>query len=206
MRNEITKICGMGSLAAFALASSTASAQSAEDSFAVGVDVEVASAGAVVSGLEDISISFDGTGGSGRIYSKDQLFCVFTPTQFFNMTIQGSAAGPIATQFYTEDKAQSDTSLKYLRYNFQVYDAFSGKNDPIGSSALGFFQNNVPETGIDSDNFNTDATCSDGPNLELKFSIVLTGDAENGPVVSQLVDGQSHSYADIVTVILDPAI
>ena len=180
MNNVIRKICGLGSMAALAIASSSASAQSATDSFVVGVDVEVAAAGAVVSGLNDISIAFDGSGGSGQIYSQDQTFCVFTPTQLFNLTIQGTA-GPTSGAFYVNDAEQADASLAFLRYDFRVFDAFSGTGAPIGSSPQGFFQNNVTETGIDSNLFNTDATCSDGPNLELKFSIVMQGDPDNGP-------------------------
>ena len=204
MNNVIRKICGLGSMAALAIASSSASAQSATDSFVVGVDVEVAAAGAVVSGLNDISIAFDGSGGSGLIYRDDQAFCIFTPTQLFNLTIQGTA-GPTSGAFYVKDEMQADASLAFLRYNFHVFDLEAGSGG-IGSDPTGTFQNNVTETGIDSSLFNIDATCSTGPNLLLKFSIVLTGDPVNGPVVSQLVDGQLHNYKDSVTVILDPAI
>lgn len=181
-------------------------AQTAEGDLNVGVQVQIAQDGAEVSGLDDISINYDGTTGFGAVFEDNQLFCVFSPTRYFNMTIRGTHKGADPAGYYVADSTKSNTPLEFLRYRFRVLDAFSGINAPIGSSPNGSFTNNISETGIDSDLFNTDKTCTDGENLELKFSIVLDGDPENGPVVAELVDGQLHNYTDTVTIIVEPNI
>ena len=181
-----------------------ATAQSADQSMNIGATVQIDVAGASVSGLQDISVAYNGTGFT--LLENTQTFCVFTPTQFFTMNVSGVNTGPTSGNFYVNDAAQTDPDLQKLTYFIFIKDAFSGTDAPLGSDGTGLFQNGVTQTGIDSNFFNTDDTCSDGENVSLRFAMPLDDAGFNEGVVQKLVDGVKHDYTDTLTITITPSL
>lgn len=214
--NKLPKVAACAT-ALIAFCAGTANAQIAQENVDVAVDVQLAATPAAISGLENISFKFVDIVADGPISatSEDQTFCVFTPTQFFNLTVSGASKGPDSDLFYVQDTAQSGTDREFLAYNILLFDVFNGGEKALGSNN-GNFLNNTPEIGIDSDEFNTDDICSDGENLMLRMFIPVSSNSTPGGgvnagqynynVLSQLVDGQLHSYTDTLTLIVEPAI
>lgn len=206
-----------GAVAFAALAAGSAHAQIAQETLDFGVDVELASAPATISGLENMSMKFSTLSLTGAIAetSTAQTFCVFSPTRYFNMSVAGTAKGNKENTFYIEDSTQAGTGLELLAYNVLLHDVFNGGEIPLGPNN-GVFFNGTPIMGIDSLPFNSDKTCTDGENLQLTLYVPVaenTGpgggstDAEdNYAILSQLVDGQLHSYTDTLTLVVEPAL
>ena len=180
-----------------------------QSSINVGVDLQLSPPEAHVSGLQDVSYNLIDTWPI-HVIEDQQTFCVFSPSQFFSMEIRGSSKGPDgAGGFWIRDDAQANPVLQYLSYDVLIHDIFSGSPKAIGSNANGAFFNGVAESGIDSNDFNQDETCTDGENLRLTFTMafpetVLGGGHSNREVVNNLLDGQQHSFTDVLTVIVAP--
>ena len=210
MKNSI-KVATLAGLT-IALAASPAAAQNAEETLNVALTVEIDIGQAVVSGLDDVSFDVNelpdtsGSVSTGFSARNVQRFCLFTPTQFFSLTATG-VTNNTDSHFLLVDAAQTDPNLDKLRYFVNIADIFSGPRTSIGS-----FRNGAAVTRIDSNLFNTDATCSDGDNLELQISAapntgILDSDLrDNGEVVAAIADGQPHNYTDQLTLLVEPEI
>jgi len=176
--------------------------QSAEESVAVGLDIQITPESLSISGLESVVLSSDGT----DLNTSDvQTFCAFTPGRYINMVVSGSESDPSesASNFFARNSAQTGAD-EYLGYNVFIKDVFSGSDAGIGSSAVfGNFKNGQPETNIDTNPFNTDANCSDGENLSLRIQFDWLG-TENEPTRAQLSDGELHSFSDTLTIRIEP--
>lgn len=182
---------------------------SGEESLAVGVEVQVAAAGATVLGLEDIAIQYDGTRGAGAIYESSQLFCIYSPTRYIDMNVAGSQKGDKSNQFYVVDSTPVSPTAQAMTYDLFFEEAVSGNNVPLGTGTKGMVQNNVPTTGIDFGIYRTGQTCSDGENVKLTLKMIFDGGGTANPnaaVTAQLVDGQIHKFNDTVTITVTPAI
>lgn len=85
---------------ALACASHGAAAQSTsnEDSFAVGLNVQIGAEGSAVSGLEDISIQYNGiaseTIAGVPIERHSQTFCMYTPSDSITLNVAGIETHP----------------------------------------------------------------------------------------------------------------
>lgn len=188
--------------AALLMSAALAQAQQADQqSLAVGIDVQTTQPALSLTGLQDVVLSSDG---STAIIQNVQTFCAFTPGQFINMIISGTETSSIsgATVFAARDATQTGVA-EYLTYEVSVNDAFSGSGAGLGSGANGVFQNAVAETNIDTNLFNTDATCSDGENLSLTIQINLQSGV-NRVAIPVISDGQLHSYSDTLTILIEP--
>lgn len=195
-----------------ALTATPAAAQNAEETLNVALTVEIDIGQAVISGLDDVSFNVNelpdtsGSVSTGFNARNVQRFCFFTPTQFFSLTATG-VTNNSDNDFLLLDAAQADPNLNKLRYFVSISDIFSGSRTSIGS-----FGNGTAVTGIDSDLFNTDETCSDGDNLELQISVAPnTGIRDstlrdNGEVVAAIADGEPHNFTDQLTLLVEPEI
>lgn len=185
-------------------------AQSAEETVNVTAQVNLPPTGsAVVSGLQDVVIAVDEIGPSGEdgAIQPQQSFCIFTPTQYFTLTLTGSNAPTSiggGSYFTLTDASQADPSLSDLVYFVSISDTFSGSRIPLYTGPLGL-EWGRPVPNIDSNHFNTDATCTDGENVTMYITL-LTGDEPNKAVLQGLEDGQSHTFTDTLTLLIEPDI
>jgi hypothetical protein len=201
---KLNKFIALSTAAAIGLSATPAAAQSAEETITVSLDVTIDIPDPVISGLEDVSLSWTEIPTSAGSVSDLQTFCVFTPTQFFSMTATGANSN--GGSFVVEDSAQTDPDLQQIIYSVVMRDAFSGAN-----TSLGGFGNGLQVTGIDSDLFNTDATCSDGENVSLEISITGSSRPGGSPntntsILEQIADGLTHNYSDQLTLLVEPEI
>ncbi len=194
--------------AALALAASGALAVD-QSSINVGVDVQLAAPEAHVSGLQDVTYQLIDTW-PVSVVEDAQTFCVFSPSQFFSMEVRGSNKGPSAGGgFWLKDEAQANAEFQHLSYDILIHDIFSGAEKPIGSNSAGAFFNGVTETGIDGAPFFSDEICTDGENLQLTFYMsfpepTVGSGHNNREVINNLLDGQQHSFTDVLTVVVAP--
>ena len=205
MDKRIKKIAAAMGLSGMMILSTPANAQSAEETVTVSLDVTIAIPDPVISGLEDVSLSWTAIPGTIHRVRTIQAFCIFTPTQFFSLTATGAATNG-SINFVVEDSAQTDPDLDQLLYGISIRYSSSGSNVSLGN-----FRSGVQVTGIDSDLFNTDATCSDGENVTLQ--VTIAGDSHpagspdtNDSILVQIADGLTHNYTDQLTLLIEPEI
>ncbi len=176
-----------------------------EQTVNVSATVNIEAIDVVISGVEDLQIDIteapQAFGSGQQPAAALSTFCLFSPTQFFSMTISGSNPGT-GSDYVLVDAAQTDASLASLRYFVGVADVFSDPGNAVPLGGAGNFQNGVAKTGLDSDPFISDATCTDGENLALFVSVPY--DLENNPVLEAIADGQAHTYTDTLTVVVVP--
>ena len=188
-------VCGL------AMVSTLANAQSAEETITVSLDVTIDIPDPVISGLEDVSLSWTAIPGTINGVASEQAFCIFTPTQFFSLTATGAVTTGAVT-FAVEDSAQTDPDLDRLRYGIIIRDVFG--------TALGSFGNGTQVTGIDSTLFNDDATCSNGENVTMQTYILgnarPAGTLTNDSILAQIADSLTHNYTDQLTLLIEPEI
>ena len=201
---KLNKLIALSTVAAIGLSATPAAAQSAEETITVSLDVTIDIPDPVISGLEDVSLSWTEIPGTINAEQTTQSFCIFTPTQFFSMTATG--ANTNGGDFVVADSAQTDPDLDQLIYDVAIRDGVSGTNPFLGS-----YVNGVQVTGIDSDPFNDDETCSGGENVNLRISIdggrMPSGSsATNNSILAQIADGLTHNYTDQLTLLIEPEI
>lgn len=184
------------------LATSPAAAQSTDETINVGMEVTIASEEPVISGLADVSLTWDKEPSPTAVVSDVQTFCLFTPTQFFTMTATSFQSELGFTSFRMFNDLAPDPDNAYLRYNVVFRDAFSGSNASLGS-----FFSRTPVSDIDSNLFNTDATCSDGDNVSLEISVVGNDQVDssntNEDILLELSDGVTRNFSDQLTIVID---
>ncbi len=156
---------------------------------------------AIVSGIEDLEVQINEVPQTGDApLGAVSEFCLFTPTNFFSMTITG--ANRNASGDFLLANTDPNDSLQNLNYDVAVLDTFSDPASPVPISSNTFFSNGVTETAIDSNPFNSDATCTDGENLTLFAQLVI------GPptrlALEQIADGQPHTFTDTLTILVEP--
>lgn len=180
-------------------------AHAGEQTVNVSATVNIEAIDVVISGVEDLQIDVTEAPqalGSGQTPAAAvSTFCLFSPTQFFSMTISGSNPGT-GGDYVLVDAAQTDASLASLRYLVGVADVFSDPGNPAPLGGAGTFQNGVAKTALDSNPFISDATCTDGENLALFVSVPY--DLENNPVLEAISDGLPHTYTDTLTIVVAP--
>ena len=201
---KLNKFIALSTAAAIGLSATPAAAQSAEETITVSLDVTIDIPDPVISGLEDVSLSWTAIPGTINAVDTTQSFCIFAPTQFFSLTATG--ANTNGGSFVVADSAQTDPDLDQLIYVIAIRDGVSGTNAFLGS-----FANGVQVTGIDSDPFNDDETCSGGENVTLKITIdgsSMPGGspATNNSILAQIADGLTHNYTDQLTLLIEPEI
>lgn len=200
--NKLTALIGVASIAFIA---SPVAAQSAEETINIGLEVTIAAEDPVISGLQDVSLTWTEDPTSSASVSDLQTFCIFTPFQFFTMTATSFHSADVGGKFGLLNDLAPDPDIAHLVYNIALRDAFSGTDATLGS-----FVSGVAVNGIDSDLFNTDATCSDGENISLEISIIGSDIVESGTtnsdILEQFVDGITRNFSDQLTILIETEI
>jgi hypothetical protein len=197
---------GKGAALASAGLLAIAVAHAGEQTVNVSATVNIEAIDVVISGVEDLQINVTEAPqaiGSGQTPATAvSTFCLFSPTQFFSMTISGSNPGT-GGDYVLVDALPERAALASLRYTVGVADIFSDPGNPVPLGGAGSsFQNGVARTGLDSDPFISDATCTDGENLALFVSVPY--DLENNLVLEAIADGLPHTFTDTLTIVVAP--
>ena len=173
----------------------------AEQTLNVTTVVEIDVPDAVVTGIEDLQMQITEVPGfpADPIAAASE-FCLFTPTNFFSMTITGASTDGAGGFLLTN--ADPNDPLTELEYDVGVFDIFSDPANPAPIGGGSFFANGVTESAINSSPFNTDATCTDGENLALIAQIVFG--PGSGQAIEQIADGQPHNFTDTLTILVEP--
>lgn len=191
---------------ALALTCAPAMAQDAEETINVGLNVQIDIPDAVISGLEDVTLNWTTIPEGNNFVQASQPFCLFSPTPRFDLTLTGTHQ-VASTFFHLRDAAQTDPDLDTITYAIQLEEIFNASTTFTDAPS-----NGVPITVFNGGDFVTDATCTDGDNMQL--TIIVLGEStvinpnapNNNDVLRDIADGELHSYTDQLTFILEPQI
>ena len=180
-------------LAATLASASPAIAQAVED-VQVTLNVQVALPDASITGLDDLSISYAGDSAPTGV-PTDQ-FCIYSPTQAFNLTLEGQ--NDAGGTFMLAPQAGSTSSIAYT---IDIQDIINN------TGSIGTFTPGTPVL-VDIPDFAYETACDEfGSNAEIGIDFPM-GAANSLDTVtsSELSDGQLYIYTDIVTLTLAPQI
>lgn len=174
-------------LAALAL---PAVAQSVSDDVQVTLEIQTPLPNASITGLDDITLAYDGTDISG---DPQDEFCIFSPTQAFNLTLTGLA--DTATNFTLQSPAVTSN------INYEVI-LFS-----LNEDAIGVITPSAP-TLVDLPNYIDDDGCTNVVSntlITIDFPFGGAGDIDT-VTAAELNDGGLYTFSDTLTLTLEPQI
>ncbi|MDJ0921732.1 MAG: hypothetical protein QNI84_11435 [Henriciella sp.] len=180
------------SFIAFAAALSMSAGAQVTDDLNITVDITLPGPDPEIIGLSDFSFSYDGTDITG---SAENEFCIFSPTDTFNLTLTGlTGAG---ADFFLQPDSGSGSNIVYA---VDVQDFLNS------TGSLGSFTPGVPVT-IDAVGFADEPACAGDENAMIVISFPLGGTNSIDTVTAdELSDGSLHAYSDTLTVLLEPVL
>ena len=180
--------------AALALATTAPAIAQAVEDIQVTLSVQVSLPDASITGLDDLSISYDGAGAPTGT-TTDQ-FCIYSPTQAFTLTLDGQ--NDSGGSFMLAPQAGSTSSIAYT---IDIQDIING------TGSIGAFTPGAPVL-VDIPDFAFETACDEfGSNAEIGIAFPLEGPNSLDTVTaSELSDGQLYVYTDVVTLTLAPQI